>query len=409
MKKSSIIYIILAVALFGLIVWASRGPSLPDAPGDANGDIPAAAMILESDHSKGGNDTAPATLIEYGDFQCPACAAYADVVTALGAEFGRKLQIVFRNYPLTQIHRNANAASAAAEAAGNQGKFWEMHDLLFGRQSQWSNLTTPEAADLFADYARELNLNLERYNTDVTSDAVKQKVAADVRSGNDLGVRGTPTFILNGKKLQNPGTPEDFIALINAEIGDAEVAPLSEADISQNETVHEHADFALFLNGQQFDFGKDEYQSDEPVNEDPQHEHNDELTQHDPYVHIHDGVGSIIHKHKAGVTMGYFFETLGFELSDLCIKDDKGNEYCAGDGNSLKFFVNGKRVPSLVDYEFNDLDQILISYGPLVDTTVTAQLGSITDEACIYSETCPERGEAPTENCVGGLGTDCTQ
>ena len=409
-RTNAIIYSLLALGLIILIVVVSRSGSAPNNTNDSaetNANIPAAAQISTSDHTKGGTQTAPATLIEYGDFQCPACGAYTPVVAGLKDHFGNRLRIVFRHFPLTQIHRNAMQASLAAEAAGMQDKFWEMHDLLFDRQGQWSTLSASTFLETLTAYATELGLDTVQFESDMESTESKNKIAADTKSGNQLGVNGTPTFFLNGKKLQNPASTQAFIDLIEAEIGDASVAPVSTNDLSQNEYVHEHANFAVYLNGKKLDFSLAKYQSDEVDVNDPNHDHDSH--EHDPYTHLHDGVGNVIHKHKAGVTMGYFLGTLGMELTNTCFTDDNGTAYCNGDGNSLKFFLNGNRVQSLADYELTDLDQILISYGPLVDSALEQQLASITDDACVYSELCPERGEAPTENCVGGLGTNCEQ
>ena len=107
---------------------------------------------------------ATSVLIEYSDFQCPACKAYYPVVSKIADELGTKVQVVYRNYPLSQLHKNARTAASAAEAAGKQGKFWEMHDVLFINQEKWS-----ESKDVkrdFSAYAKAIGLSVEQFTQD---------------------------------------------------------------------------------------------------------------------------------------------------------------------------------------------------------------------------------------------------
>lgn len=350
-----------------------------------------------------GSARAGVTLIEYGDFQCPACRSYASVVKELNETFPDQLRIVYRHFPLTQIHRNALPSARAAEAAGAQGKFWEMHDLLFEKQGLWSN--EGRVDEIFLDYAKSLGLDEAKFKGDYDSSMVRDRIQAHLAGANAIGLNSTPSFLLNGKKLQNPRTLADFKAVIEAAIKDAPPPILKPDDLAAAPDVHEHADFALFINGQKFDFSPAKYQSDK--NDEPDHDHGSH--QHDPYTHLHDKKSQIIHTHKAGVTLGYFLKTIGFEITNSCLTTDTKKQYCDDDVSSLKFFVNGKRNARPDQYEIMDLDRLLVSYGPLTDPDLTAQLKALTDEACIYSEKCPERGKPPTEQCVGGLGTDCVQ
>ncbi len=169
--------------------------------------------VNDQDWFEGGKN-ASVTIVEYSDFQCPACAAYYPVMKELNAAFGDQIKIVYRNYPLTQIHANAQLAAQAAEAAGIQGKFFDMHDLLFAGQSTWSTLPNP--ADTFTSYATSLGLNIDQFNADLTSSAVRTAVADDVRSGMSANVTGTPTFFLNGERIENPQGLQPFTELINA-------------------------------------------------------------------------------------------------------------------------------------------------------------------------------------------------
>lgn len=184
------------------LAWASSrqggGPATPSS-------TQAAPAITKEDHIK-GNPLATAVLIEYSDMQCPACRAYYPVVKRVAEELGTKVQVVYRNYPLERIHKNARLAATSAEAAGKQGKFWEMHDMLFDNQEAWSE--SSEAKKLIVGYAASLKLSLEQFEKDLADDAIKKKINTDLDGGTAVGVGGTPTFYLNGKKLES--TPPNY-------------------------------------------------------------------------------------------------------------------------------------------------------------------------------------------------------
>lgn len=163
-----------------------------------------------------GSPEAPLVVVEYSDFQCPACAAFEPLVQQAQTELGDQMLVVYREFPLTSIHDNAQLAAQAAEAAGLQGKFWEMHDLLFEQQATWS--TTDDPTSLFVGYAESLNLEAALFESDLTSAAVKRAVATDVSSGNQLGVGGTPTFYVNGKKMGGVKNYTQFLAFIKAQL-----------------------------------------------------------------------------------------------------------------------------------------------------------------------------------------------
>jgi protein-disulfide isomerase len=146
-----------------------------------------------------GPETAPVVLEEFGDFQCPPCGRMHPVIEQLKKDYGGRLRFVFRHYPLQQIHKNAFTAARAAEAAGMQGKFWEMHDLIFDNQTQWAE--SPEPRPIFADYAKRLGLNVEKFRADSESPAAAERVMADYQRGTSMGVGGTPTFFVNGREL----------------------------------------------------------------------------------------------------------------------------------------------------------------------------------------------------------------
>ena len=176
--------------------------------------------VNDSDWYEGGKD-ASVVLVEYSDFQCPACGAYFPVMKGLKEAYGDKLKIVYRNYPLTSLHPNAQLAAQAAEAAGIQGQFFVMHDLLFGNQQTWS--TEADPTNTFVGYATSIGLDIEKFKTDLTSDETFESVKDDIRSGNKSNIDSTPTFFLNGFQIEkNPQGLEPFKALIDAALTPAQ-------------------------------------------------------------------------------------------------------------------------------------------------------------------------------------------
>lgn len=155
-----------------------------------------------------GEATASATLVEYSDFQCPACAVYYPVIKQINKDFKGKIRFVYRYFPLRTTHKNAEISSIAAEAAGRQNKFWEMHDLLFENQNEWSNLADPR--EKFTEYAKFIGLDMDKFQNDLNSKEIKNRVEADYQNGLSLGVNATPTFFLNDQKIANPRTYEEF-------------------------------------------------------------------------------------------------------------------------------------------------------------------------------------------------------
>jgi protein-disulfide isomerase len=151
-----------------------------------------------SPHVRGGNNAA-VTLEEYGDYQCPPCAALFPMVKTLEAQYGDRLRFVFRQYPLTTAHPHALVAAHAAEAAGLQGRFWEMHDRLYENQQAWSKEVDPRP--LFINYARDIGLDVDRFIADMGSPQVDARVTADRLRGRSMGVTGTPTLFLNGRMM----------------------------------------------------------------------------------------------------------------------------------------------------------------------------------------------------------------
>jgi len=171
---------------------------------------------------------------------------------------------------------------------------------------------------------------------------------------------------------------------------------------------HEHADFALFIDGQRFDFSKDEYMSVQPCTVSREYPanvayaHGLESDDLEDSAHLHDRNGTVVHAHKPGVAWHDFFESLNMEFDDGEFVDDQGGEYLANEGAAFYYFVNGEAVEQLANREIRDLDQVLISYsstGEITQEELLIQQAQITNNACFYSEACQHRGPAPYESC----------
>lgn len=195
-------------AIFGVIKLNQN--SSPNQTASLVGAISDADRIL-------GNKEAKVTVVEYSDFQCPACAAYHPMVKQLAEDYGDRVMWVYRNFPLKQIHANAELAALAAEAAGRQDKFWEMQDMIFENQKEWSDEGSAKA--IFVKYANALGLDAIRFENDLESKEVEDKVDKDYQSGQKSGVNATPTFFINGEKIQNPRSYEEFRSIIEGAIG----------------------------------------------------------------------------------------------------------------------------------------------------------------------------------------------
>ena len=172
--------------------------------------------VSPTNHIKGSDKTG-VVLTEYGDFQCIACAQYYPLVKQIFATYGDRIQFQFRNYPLVQIHQNAFVAHRAVEAADNQGKFWEMHDLLYENQKSWES--SNNASAIFVTFAKQLGLDTAKFQQDMALESTNDKINADVQAGQALKATSTPTFVLDGKKIEsNPRSLEEFNKLIDEAI-----------------------------------------------------------------------------------------------------------------------------------------------------------------------------------------------
>lgn len=201
------IFLGIAATVGGMVYFVSREKPI------ATNNLTATAIeniIAPDDQIKGGQD-AKAVLVEYSDFQCPACGFYYPVVKSLSEEFGNNLAIVYRHFPLPQ-HQHAKLMASAAEAAGKQGKFWEMHDMIFDNQKNWVNLRNVK--DIILGYAESLELNIGQFKEALESKEIQQKVEKHYRDGVRASINSTPTFFLNGKKISNPRNYDEFRNII---------------------------------------------------------------------------------------------------------------------------------------------------------------------------------------------------
>lgn len=190
-KILSVILILTAALLFGGIFLLSQS-SNKDTKED---------NIFKIDYSKGqkiGSDSAKVKLVEFSDFQCLACAVVEPYLIKLRSIYPDQLQLIYRHFPLPQ-HKFGRQAATLAEAAGEQGKFWEMHDKLFETQEEWSNLT--DATVFFLGLAKQLGLNEDKIKQALETNAFKSKIDDDIALGQSLKINSTPTFFLNGRKL----------------------------------------------------------------------------------------------------------------------------------------------------------------------------------------------------------------
>lgn len=164
--------------------------------------------VGQRDHIE-GLDTAPVTLVEYGDYECPYCGDAYPIIKEVQKNLGNKLRFIFRNFPITQIHPHAQHAAEAAEAAAAQNKFWEMHDYLYEHQQALDD-------NHLEKYASKLGLDITKFNHDMASHAYAQRVREDFLSGVRSGVNGTPTFYINGIRYNGSGDLETLLKTLRS-------------------------------------------------------------------------------------------------------------------------------------------------------------------------------------------------
>jgi protein-disulfide isomerase len=205
--------IVAALALVaGGMFWIVKQASSDNNLNAAN--APGVNEITSSDHIFGKADS-KVTLVEYADFQCPACGAfYTETLKRIQGEYKDRVRFVYRNFPIPG-HLNGPAAAYAAGAAGLQGKFFEMADELFTNQSAWASEDSATLAKTLDSYAQAIGLNMDKFHADEQSDGVKAKVDTDAQSGIKSGVNSTPTLFLNGKQVE-PAAYDGFKQTIDA-------------------------------------------------------------------------------------------------------------------------------------------------------------------------------------------------
>jgi len=192
----------------------SRNPS-PNATATTNPPV-VSEPGADPPHAEGPAN-AVVTLEEFGDFQCPPCAMLHPVLKTMEKEFGTRLRVIFREFPLVPAHEHALSAARSAEAAGLQGKFWEMHNLLYTNQNSWKSAF--DVRPIFDEYATKIGLNMDRYHQDLTSEAVQNRIFLDGKRARALGVKGTPTVFMNGREVPFESLePTRLRPLIQAEI-----------------------------------------------------------------------------------------------------------------------------------------------------------------------------------------------
>lgn len=213
-KEAKILIAIAVVVVIGgvlLAVFANPQPKDPGAPVDSQ------SLVRDSSHMT-GQVGAKVTVVEFGDFQCPACGAAHPVVKQIIEAYkdNPDVNFVFRNFPLDSIHPNAHISAEAAEAAGAQGKYWEMNNMLFERQDEWSTMSDP--LDTFVGYAQTLGLNTDTFRQAVSQRLYAEVIKADYADGQAATVNSTPTFFINGVKEAGGMSFNDFKAKIDAEL-----------------------------------------------------------------------------------------------------------------------------------------------------------------------------------------------
>lgn len=213
MRKDMIIMTVIIAVVVGAVIFLVL-------VADQQGGVPISdtSKLARADSHMTGSISAKVTLVEFGDYQCPACSAASPAIKQILQIYAGNpnFNFVFRNFPLISIHPNAMIAAEAAEAAGAQGKYFQMHELLYENQSEWAESKKP--LDIFVKYAQQLGLDVSRFKQEVQDNKYESFINSDARDGNSIGVNSTPTFYLNGQ--QSIGVPlvNGLKAKIDAEL-----------------------------------------------------------------------------------------------------------------------------------------------------------------------------------------------
>jgi protein-disulfide isomerase len=162
------------------------------------------AVLMKENRASKGPENAKVTIVEFSDFQCPTCKAFDSVVKSILEKHPNDVRVIYRHFPLTTIHPNAQAAAQAAEVAKTFGKFWEMHDMLFLEQTVWADLDGAAFQKKLEEYAEKLTIDKSEFQKRMDSNEVKEVVTVDVSDGTRANVNGTPTFFVNGQLVPAP-------------------------------------------------------------------------------------------------------------------------------------------------------------------------------------------------------------
>lgn len=188
-RRFIIILVVLILGFMGIILF--NNIKQKDQP---------ASTANTSNHSR-GNQESKVELVAYKDFECPPCAQFHPIEEQLYEAYKDKVKFTFKHFPIDTIHPNTRAAHRAAEAAGLQGKFFEMQNLIYQNQDQWYTQATTNPQPIFESYAQQLGLDLAKFKADVALDSTNKTINADVASGKQIGVNGTPSYFINGSQL----------------------------------------------------------------------------------------------------------------------------------------------------------------------------------------------------------------
>jgi protein-disulfide isomerase len=206
------IIVVLFATLWGLIALVGNS----NQPANSSAQTGTPAPISGQDITLGATNSAKVTLIEYSDFQCPACKITSNFLKQASEDFKGKVQVAYRFFPLINSHQNAMTSAQAAFAAYKQDKFWEMDELLFQNQETWAVINDPQQT--FTNYAKKLGLNIGQFTKDYNADAAKKYINAQEDEGIKIGITFTPSFFVNGKLIQTLLDYKDFKQLIQNEI-----------------------------------------------------------------------------------------------------------------------------------------------------------------------------------------------
>jgi len=304
--------------------------------------------------------TSTVTITEFGDYQCPACSAYNALVDQFLTDFAGKITFAFKDFSF--IGDESLHGAEAASCASDQNRFWEYHEYLYSHQAG-------ENKGAFSDenlksFAKTLGLDTQSFGKCLDSGKYKDHVESSTNDGKLAGVNSTPSFFVNGILIKNPTSYDEFKKLIQDTLNNN---PVTQG--TNDLAYHVHFDLKVFVNGSPIDFTLAKYQESKtnPLDEN---------------IHFHDGNGKVVHVHKTGVALSELFNSFKLSIPAGTIA-----------------YVNGKKVSNILNYVPQDLDQILIG---------SSNVSLVSNDACIYSLKCPARGTPPPEDCVGGLGTGCS-